>query len=330
MPPATSDEAHPLIAIVGLACRFPGDASSPSKFWDLLRDGRDAFSSSTDRYNEEAFYHPIGNDNRRNVLPSKGGHFLKQDPYVFDVAFFNITAAEAIALSTKQRIALEVAYEALENAGMTLQKVAGTQTACFMGTSGSDYRDAVSRDFANYPKYHLLGTSEEMLSNRISHFLDIHGPSATIQTACSSSHVATHLACQSIQLGESDMAIAGGVVEILGPECTMHLNNLGFLSPVGHSKSFDEDADGYGRGEGCGVLLLKRLDNAIRDGDAIRAVIRASGVNSGGWTQGVTMPSGDAQATLIKHVYESNDLEYGLTQYVEAHGTGQKLEILSK
>ena len=323
MPPTSRNEARVPIAIVGLACRLPGDATCPSKFWDLLKNGRDAYSPTTDRYNADAFYHPTGN-NRQNVLPTKGGHFLKQDPYVFDAAFFNITATEAMALDPKQRIAMEVAYEALENAGMPLQKVAGTQTACYMGSAMSDYREAVGRDFANYPKYHLLGTSEEMISNRISHFLDIHGPSATIQTACSSSHVATHLACQSLQSGESDMAIAGGVAIILSPESTMHLNNLGFLSPVGHSRAFDEKAGGYGRGEGCAVLVLKRLDKAIQDGDTIRAVIRASGVNSDGWTQGVTMPSGDAQAALIKYVYESHGLEYGSTQYVEAHGTGTK------
>lgn len=309
------------IAVVGLSCRFPGEASSPSKFWDLLRNGKSAFSETTKRFNADAFYHP---GNRQNVVPTKGGYLLEEDPYAFDAAFFNITAAEAIALDPRQRIAMEVAYEALENAAMPLAQVAGTQTACFMGSSMSDYRDAVARDFAHAPRYHILGISDEMISNRISHFLDIHGPSATVQTACSSSLVATHLACQSLRSGESDMAIAGGVGLILSPDSTMHLNNLGFLSPAGQSRSFDENANGYGRGEGCGILVLKCLDQAVRDGDTIRAVIRATGVNSDGWTQGVTMPSGDAQAALIKYVYESNGLDYGSTQYVEAHGTGTK------
>ena len=285
MPSTSRNEARVPIAIVGLACRFPGDATCPSKFWELLKNGISAHSPTTDRFNADAFHHPKGNK-RQNVLPTKGGHFLKQDPYVFDAAFFNITAAEATAFDPKQRIAMEVAYEALENAGMPLQKVAGTQTSCFMGSSMSDYREAVSRDFTHYPKYHLLGTSEEMISNRISHFLDIHGPSATVQTACSSSHVATHLACQSLHSGEADMAIAGGVGMILSPDSIMHLNNLGFLSQGGHSRTFDINADGYGRGEGCGVLVLKRLDRAIEDGDTVRAVIRASGVNSDGWTPG--------------------------------------------
>ena len=318
-------ESSNAIAIIGLSCRFPGDASSPSRFWKLLKNGRDGFSPATDRYNSAAFYHGTGNGNRQNVIPTMGGYLLEQDPYVFDAAFFNITAAEAMALDPRQRIAMELSYEALENAGMPLQKVAGTQTACYMGASMSDYRDAIARDFAHFPKYHILGLSDEMISNRISHFLDIHGPSATVQTACSSSLVATHLACQSLRSGESEMAIAGGVGLIIGPDSTMHLNNVGFLNPAGHSLSFDTEAAGYGRGEGCGVLILKRLDDAIRNNDTVRAVIRASGVNSDGWTQGVTMPSMEAQAALIKYVYESNGLDYGSTQYVEAHGTGTKV-----
>ncbi|KAF2273799.1 reducing polyketide synthase [Westerdykella ornata] len=321
--PSTNNPAHVPIAIVGLACRFPGEATSPSKFWDLLKNGRDAYSPTTDRYNADAFYHPKASS-RQNVLATKGGHFLKQDPYAFDAAFFNITAAEAISFDPKQRIAMEVVYEALENAGKTLQKVAGTQTACYIGSSMSDYRDAVVRDFGHSPKYHILGTCEEMISNRVSHFLDIHGPSATIHTACSSSLVATHLGCQSLQSAESEMAIVGGVGMIISPDGNMHLNNLGFLNPEGHSRAFDADAGGYGRGEGCGILILKRLDRAVQDGDSIRAVIRATGVNSDGWTQGVTMPSSEAQASLIKYVYESHGLEYESTQYVEAHGTGTK------
>ena len=202
MPHNTQDESS--IAIVGLSCRFPGDASDPLKFWDLLKNARSGYSPSTDRYNADAFYHPKSGS-RQNVIPTQGGYFLKQDPYAFDAAFFNITAAEAMATDPRQRIALEVAYEALENAGMPLPKVAGSRTACFMGSSMSDYRDSVVGDFQHFPKYHILGVSDEMISNRISHFLDIHGPSATIQTACSSSLVASHFACQSLRCGESDM-----------------------------------------------------------------------------------------------------------------------------
>lgn len=318
-----ASEYNDSVAIIGFSCRFPGDASTPSKFWDLLKNGKSGFSPSTGRYNAEAFYHPKSGS-RQNVIPSKGGYFLREDPYLFDAGFFNITAAEAMALDPRQRIAMEVAYEALENSGNSLQQVANTQTACFMGTSMIDYRDAGSRDFQQFPKYHILGMSDEMIANRISHFFDIHGPSAAVQTACSSSLVATHIACQSLRSGESDMAIAGGVGLVLGVEGTMHLNNLGFLNPAEHSRSFDAEAGGYARGEGCGILVMKRLDKALRDNDSIRAVIRASGVNSDGWTPGVTMPSLEAQAALIKSVYESHGLEYSSTQYVEAHGTGTK------
>ncbi|KAH8706040.1 reducing polyketide synthase [Talaromyces proteolyticus] len=327
MPSAINNGPRAPIAIIGMSCRFPGDAENPSKFWELLKEGREAYSAKTHRYNEEAFYHPGGqfNNKRQNVLPVKGGYMLKQDPYVFDAAFFNITAAEAISFDPKQRIAMEVTYEAFENGGITLQAAAGTKTACYIGTSMSDYRDSIVRDFGNYPKYHLLGTSDEMISNRISHFFDLRGPSATIETACSSSHVATHIACQSIQSGESDMAVVGGIGMLLVPESTMQLNNLGFLSPFGQSRAFDASGAGYGRGEGCGIFILKRLDKALEDGNNIRAIIRGTGVNSDGWTQGVTMPSGDAQASLIEYVYKSNGLDYSDTQYVEAHGTGTKV-----
>lgn len=321
MPSAQHAVGDVPIAVVGLSCRFPGDASTPSKFWDMLKNGKDAYSPTSTRWNSDAFYHP-GNA-RLNSLPTKGGHFLKEDPYVFDAAFFNITATEAIALDPKQRIAMEVTYEAFENAGMSLQRISGSQTACYIGSGPSDYRSAVERDFLHNPKYHLLGTGDEMISNRISHFLNIHGPSATVQTACSSSLMATHLACQSLRSGESEMAITGGVSLMLTPDFTTHLNNLTFLNPEGLSKAFDESAGGYGRGEGCGIIILKRLADAIQDGDDIRAVIRGTGANSDGFTQGVTMPSFEAQAALIKQVYSSSGLDYS-TQYVEAHGTGTK------
>ncbi|KAM7213201.1 hypothetical protein V8F06_011416 [Rhypophila decipiens] len=313
------------IAVIGLSCRFPGEAATAQGFWSLLKNGLSGFSESTTRYNAEAFQHPQTQGTRQNVIPVKGGYFLKQDPYVFDAAFFNITATEAIALDPRQRIAMEVAYEALENAGITLSNVKGTQTSCFLGVSMSDYRDAISRDFGNFPKYQILGISDEMIANRISHFLDIHGPSATVQSACSSSLVAAHVACQSLRSGDANMAIAGGVGMITLTDGSMHLTNLGFLNPKGASRSFDADANGYGRGEGCGMVILKRLDDAIRDGDTIRAVIRGTGLNSDGWTQGVTMPSLEAQAALIKQVYEANGLDFSSTQYVEAHGTGTKV-----
>ncbi|OLN97702.1 Lovastatin diketide synthase LovF 18 [Colletotrichum chlorophyti] len=299
------------IAVVGLACRLPGDATCPTEYWNLLKEGR-------------AFYHANPKD-RQNVLPTKGGHFIKNDPYAFDSSFFKFSAAEAAILDPKQRILLEVTYEALENAGLPMPKVAGTRTACIMGTAWSDYRDALVRDFEQWPRLYLMGVSDEMVSNRLSHFFDLRGPSLTVETACSSSLVAIHQACESLRSGQAEMAVAGGINMILGPEATMELNSLGVLNPDGRSLSFDEAANGYARAEGCGVVVLKPLDQAVRDGDHIRAVIRGSGVNSDGWTKTISTPSGSAQAELIRLVYDSNGLDYDSTQYVEAHGTGTKV-----
>lgn len=284
----------------------------------------DAYSTDTDRYNTSAFYHANSKD-RQNVLPTKGGHFIKEDPYAFDSSFFKLSAAEASVLDPKQRILLEVTYEALENAGLPPPRVAGTRTACIIGTAWSDYRDAVVRDFEHWPRLYLMGVSDEMVSNRLSHFYDLRGPSMTVETACSSSLVAIHQACESLWSGQAEMAVAGGINMTLSPEATMELSSLGVLNPDGRSLSFDEQANGYGRAEGCGIIVLKPLDQAIQDGDNIRAVIRGSGVNSDGWTKTISTPSGSAQAELIRLVYESNGLDYDATQYVEAHGTGTKV-----
>lgn len=259
------------------------------------------------------------------MLPTKGGHFIKEDPYAFDSSFFKLSAAEASVLDPKQRILLEVTYEALENAGLPPPRVAGTRTACIIGTAWSDYRDAIVRDFEHWPRLYLMGVSDEMVSNRLSHFFDLRGPSMTVETACSSSLVAIHQACESLRSGQAEMAVAGGINMTLSPEASMELSSLGVLNPDGRSLSFDEQANGYGRAEGCGIIVLKPLDQAIRDGNNIRAVIRGSGVNSDGWTKTISTPSGSAQAELIRLVYESNGLDYDATQYVEAHGTGTKV-----
>ncbi|KAG8169993.1 hypothetical protein KVR01_000738 [Diaporthe batatas] len=322
MPLADVQEARDAVAIIGMACRFPGEATCPSKFWDLLKNGQDAFSADTDRYNIPGFYH-ANSGGRQNVIPHQGGHFLKEDPFAFDAAFFNITPAEAAASDPRQRLALEVAYEAFENSGLNLQKVAGTKTACFMGSAANmgDYKDGIARDFGNQPQHLIMGISEELMSNRLSHFFDLHGPSVTVETACSSSLVAVHLACQSLRSGETTVCTTPRphfplqIIYVLyaltlSPDTSMQLHNLSVLSPEGRSRSFDEKGGGYGRGEGCGVVVLKLLSAALRDGDPIRS--------------GMAMPSGASQAQLIKDVYQSEGLEYGSTQYIEAHGTGTK------
>lgn len=186
--------------------RLFASEANPTKLslTELAYTTPDAYSPDTDRYNSSAFYH-ADSTNRQNVIPTKGGHFLREDPYLFDAAFFNITGAEAVAMDLKQRIALEVAYEAIENAGLAPKRLSGTRTACYMGSTLSDYRDSIIRDFSQHPKHYLVGMAEEMISNRISHFFDLHGPSATVATACSSSLVTIHLACQSLRNRESDV-----------------------------------------------------------------------------------------------------------------------------
>ena len=224
-----------------------------------------------------------------------------------------------------QRKVLEVAYEAFENAGMPMEKIKGSRTAVYIGAGVSDYEGSIRRDPEYVPKYTFTGTCHEILANRISHYFDIHGPSIVVETACSSSLVAIHLACQSVRSGEASMAIAGGVHLILKPEITIQLSNLGFLSSSGHCRSFDDSGDGFARGEGCGIIVIKKLVDAERNGDSIRAIIRGSGVNSDGWTQGITLPNTKAQAALIKDVYETNGLDMDSTQFVECHGTGTKV-----
>lgn len=207
----------------------------------------------------------------------------------------------------------------MEDGGIPMDRIKGSRTAVYMGSGMSDYHDALVKDPEHVPRYSALGASTEMLANRLSYVFDWHGPSVAVQTACSSSLVAIHLACQSIRCGDADMAVAGGSSLVLTPEVSTYLGNLNFLSPGGHCLSFDEAGDGFARGEGCGVVLLKRLDVAIRDGDSIRAIIRGSGVNSDGLTPGISFPSSSAQAELIRSVYNSAGLSLSSTQYVEAH-----------
>lgn len=222
-------------------------------------------------------------------------------------------------MDPQHRIMIEVVYEALEKAGLPLDKIAGTQTGVFMGHFTSDYKEMIYRDPDNAPSYAATGASKTSLANRISWLFDLRGPSFTLDTACSSSLVALHLACQSLRTGESSMAIVGGSSLLLNPEMFMYLSNQQFLSPDGKCKSFDESANGYGRGEGFACVILKRVDDAIIVGDPIRAIIRGTGSNQDGHTKGFTLPSADAQAALIEETYRFAGIDYRDTNYVEAH-----------
>lgn len=222
-------------------------------------------------------------------------------------------------MDPQQRLMMEVAYEAFENGGMTLQQLAGSKTSCFIGNFTSDYREMIFRDPDAGPRYAVTGTGVSMLANRISWFFDLRGPSVTVNTACSSSLVALHLARRSLQSGEADIAIVGGANLMLSPEMFTFFSNLNFLSRDGLSRSFNASGDGYGRGEGVAAIVLKRIDDAVSDHDMIRAVVRGTGTNQDGKTHAITLPSLDAQIDLIRTTYAESGLTFDDTMYFEAH-----------
>lgn len=248
-----------------------------------------------------------------------GGHFLQEDISLFDSSFFRIPRAEARAMDPQQRLMLEVVYEALETGGYPLKDLAGTDTGVYMGQFTSDYKELVCRDAESAIPFSVTGLQTTSLSNRVSWLFDLKGPSLTMDTACSSSLVALHLACQSLRAGESQMAIVGGCNLMISPDMFMFEAGQGFLAPDGKCKTFDQSANGYGRGEGFAVVVVKPLDLAIADGDPIRAVIRGTAANQDGQTKGFTQPSSEAQASLIRSVYRSAGLQLDGTGYVEAH-----------
>ncbi|KAI8935085.1 hypothetical protein NX059_007680 [Plenodomus lindquistii] len=310
------------IAIVGLNVKFPGDAVSPQKFWKLLSDARCAVSEvPASRFNIDSFYHP--DPSRMDSIRVRHAHFMDEDPKAFDAPFFSMSPAEAAVLDPQQRGLLEGAYRAFENAGIPIEKMAGSATSVFCASFGRDSDAIVGRDPEFQSRYLATGSGSSMLSNRVSHFYDLRGPSLTVDTACSSGLYAFHLACQSLLRGESEMSLVCGSNTYTTPECmSFPLSNAGFLSPDGRSYSFDHRANGYGRGEGYGFILLKPLANALRDGDVIRAVVRATGVNQDGRTPSITQPNPEAQIELIKTTYANGGLDLSKTEYVEAHGTG--------
>lgn len=250
---------------------------------------------------------------------ARGGHFLSSDISLFDATFFHLSRDESRAMDPQQRLMLEVVYEALEVAGQTIPSLKGSRTGVYMGQFTDDYRDMVARDPETALPYSMTGLQRASLSNRVSWLFDLRGPSFTVATACSSSLVALHLACESLRRGEVDMAVVGGCNLMIGPNMFIFQSGQGFLSPDGKCKTFDASADGYGRGEGFAAVVLRRVDDAVRLGDPVRAVIRGSGSNQDGHTKGFTLPSADAQAALIEEVYQRAGLGYDETSYVEAH-----------
>ncbi|KAK4118277.1 putative polyketide synthase [Parathielavia appendiculata] len=318
---STPDEAVLPIAIVGISGRFPGDAENPKKLWDMMAEGRSALSDiPADRFNVDAFYHP--HNERQGTVNVKKAHFMQRDISAFDAPFFSMSIAEAKAMDPQQRMALECTYEALENAGVRMEDVDGSNTACYVGCFTRDYSDMLACDREDLPLYQGTGTGSAIMSNRISWFFNMKGPSISLDTACSSSMAALHLACQSLRTGESTMAVVGGTNLMLLPDIMGAMTRLHFLSPDGKCQSFDHKGNGYSRGEGAAFCALKPLHLALANGDVIRGVIRNTAVNQDGNTPGITLPSAEAQEALIRRVYAEAGLSLAETAYVEAHGTG--------
>ncbi|PTQ76079.1 acyl transferase domain-containing protein [Nitrosomonas oligotropha] len=311
------------IALVGIGCRFPGGISDTKSFWELLVSKKDGIVEiPAERWNLQRFYDP--EPNKPGKIYVRQGGFLQQRVDAFDALFFGIAPREAECMDPQQRLLLETSWEALEDAGIPPDSLAGSNTGVFIGAftldhqltqMGSGNRDLIGAHTA-------IGSTMTILSNRISYVLDLRGPSMSVDTACSSSLVSAHLACQAIWNGECDLAMAGGVNIMTRPEYPVAMCKGGFLAKDGRSKSFDARADGYGRGEGSGVVVLKRLSAAIADGDNVYAVIRGTGVNQDGHTNGITVPNPESQAALIRNVCTRYNLDPKQVQYIEAHGTG--------
>ncbi|MFI0406066.1 acyltransferase domain-containing protein [Actinomadura sp. 3N508] len=302
------------VAVVGLGCRFPGRAHDPAEYAALLLSGR----SGTRDFPAERW------GDRDRTTGGRGG-YLDCDIAEFDADFFAITPREAAAMDPQQRLVLEVTQEALEHAGLATRSLAGSRTGVFIGASTSDYSLLQLRDPAAVDAWTATGSSPSILANRVSHLFGLRGPSMVIDTACSSSLVAVHLAVRSLRSGESDVALAGGVNLIISPAIAMGFTQAGVMARDGRCKTFDAAADGYGRGEGCGIVVLKRLSDAARDGDRVLAVVRGSAVNSDGATNGLMAPNPAAQESVLRDAYAAAGIDPREVDYVEAHGTGTLL-----
>lgn len=312
------------IAIVGLACRYPNRVDSIDKFKDLLALGANTVSDiPRDRWNINQYYDENGGIGKMNV---KKGSFLR-DIDLFDNTFFDIPPIEAEHMDPQLRLFLMVAHEAIENAGLSLDKLKKSNTGVFVGSTGADYalRNFYSNDASQIDTYAMTGISDYSRAGRIAYFYDLKGPSATVNTACSSSLAAFHLACQSLRTREADMAITGGASLMLSPHSFIALSQMNALSKDGISKTFDQNANGYSRGEAVGVVVLKRLEDALRDKDNILSVMRGSAINQDGRSNGFTAPNGNSQENLIKRALDNAGLTSDDIDYIETHGTGTSL-----
>lgn len=321
---ATAAKPEP-IAIIGMACRFPGGANTPEAFWELLQNGTDAISPiPPQRWLVDAYYD--ANPDAPGKMYTRYGGFI-EDVDQFDAQFFGISPREAASMDPQQRLLLEVSYTALENAGQAVQKLNGSQTGVFVGISFEDYAKYTinSGDLTRIDAYSSLGNTRSIAVGRLAYAFGLQGPTMQLDTTCSSSLLAVHLACQSLKSRESNLALAGGVSLMLSPEAMIGFCKLKALAADGRCKTFDAQADGYARAEGCGIVVLKRLADALTDGDHILALLPGSAVNHDGQSNGLTAPNGSAQATVIQQALANAQINHSDIQYVETHGTGTSL-----
>ncbi|THC96256.1 hypothetical protein EYZ11_004249 [Aspergillus tanneri] len=308
------------IAIVGMGMRLPGNVNCTEDFWDFLINKRDGLCRVPDsRYNVEAFY----DESRPGAIRTKNGHFLHQDISQLDNVFFGIGKPEAEKLDPQQRLLLEVVWECMENAGQVNWQ--GSNIGCYVGVFGEDWLDILSKDSLQHDRFRVMSAGDFALSNRVSYIYDLHGPSVTLRTGCSSSMVGLHDACQALYAGDCSSALVAGTNLIMGPTMTTTMSENMVLSTSGICRTFDAAADGYGRGEAINVIYIKPLHDALREGDPIRAVIRSTAVNCDGKTPTISTPGSEAQERLIRHAYQKARIkgeEVSKTAFFECHGTG--------
>src|ERR1700723_2072179 len=311
------------IAVVGLATRLPGDMNTPEETWQALLEGRDAITDLPEGRWSEFMEEPRLAERIKNAR-TRGGYL--KDIKGFDSEFFALSKTEADNIDPQQRMTLELTWEALEHARIPASSLRGESVGVFVGTSVMDYSYLAMSDPTIAHPYAITGTASSIVANRVSYFFDFHGPSVAVDTACSSSLVATHQAVQALRSGECDVAMAGGVNALITPAVTLGFDEIGQgLSPDGRIKSFSSDADGYTRSEGGAMLVLKRVDDARRDGDQILAVIAGSSVNHDGRSNGLIAPNQDAQAEVLRRAYKDAGIDPRTVDYIEAHGTGTVL-----
>ena len=315
---------HEPIAIIGMSCRFPGGANSPEAFWRLLDSKTDAIAPiPKDRWPLDK-YHSADPTEPGKVISQYGGFIGHL--YDFDASFFRVSPREALTLDPQQRLALELSWEALEQAGIAPDSLAAQSVGVFLGISSIDHwQQVLARSPDTIDAYLATGNTHSVAAGRISYLLGISGPSLAIDTACSSSLVAVHLACQSLRQQECDMALVGGVNRIITPAASINFSKAKMLSADGRCRTFDASASGFGRAEGGGMVVLKRLSDAQEAGDRISAVILGSAVNHNGRTNGLTAPSTSAQQAAISQALKVSKLDAEAVSYVETHGTGTAL-----